>query len=664
MTQIAQIVGGGFFYMRKNHIIVVCILPFFLFTGSGRDTSVRSAAREAGLTDRQAAAYLLDRFTFGPGPEDIDELLKVGADAWLEEQLKGTLGDDNLDERLAPLTAMRLSSTELASIYPNNGAVRLMAYQEGVLHREDSLSRDELREKLQGFAKENGFRPVQELTGQLLAQKVLRAIYSRNQLREVLTDFWFNHFNVSVTNNRARPYVLTYERDAIRPHVFGSFRELLGATAKHPAMLSYLDNARSTASENTPTTMMVEADRLRSEARLRGKVARRGVEQGLKNYRADRKVMEEQLPANNRPRKGINENYARELMELHTLGVDGGYTQKDVVDVARAFTGWTIYPEGPRGKNLRERIERGKKVGFVVQGNFLFRPDTHDATEKVILGERFSAGRGEDEGEQVLDILASHASTGKFIAKKLATRFVSDEPPQSLVDRLAQVYRDTEGSISEMIRAIAESKEFWAEATRRSKIKSPFELAVSSVRALGADVTRPRGIIDWVKRMGEPLYAYQAPTGYPDRAKAWINTGSLLNRMNFGLNLASGRVKGVQFDLAALNQNREPASVEEALNTYAQLLLPERDLSETLRQLSPVVRDPDFPRKIEDASARISDSGMANDTAVSDSSGEIERKNRRKGESNAASEANSMANSPALAHVVGIILGSPEFQKK
>lgn len=650
--------------MRKGHVVGCCVLLFVLSAGAGRDSRLRLASQEAGLTDRQAAAYLLDRFTFGAGPGDIDELLKVGPDAWLEEQLTATLNDDKLNEHLAPLKSLTLSSVELASIYPNNGAVRLMAYQEGVLHRQDSLSRDEIREKLLTFAKENGFHPVQELIGQLLAQKVLRAAYSRNQMREVLTDFWFNHFNVSLTDNRARPYVLSYERDAIRPHVFGSFRDLLGATAKHPAMLAYLDNAQSTAPENTTTTMMTEADRLRNQPGLWGRVARRRVEKGLENYRVDRKTMEDKLPANLRPRKGINENYARELMELHTLGVDGGYTQKDVVDVARAFTGWTIYPAGPRGKNLRDKVERGRKVGFVVQGDFLFRSDMHDATGKEILGERFSTGGGVEEGERVLDILADHPSTAKFIAKKLATRFVSDDPPQTLIDRLARVYQETRGSISEMVRALAQSKEFWAEATRKSKIKSPFELAISSLRAMSANVVRPRGIIDWVKRMGEPLYAYQAPTGYPDRAKAWINTGSLLNRMNFGLNLASGKVQGVKFDLAALNQNREPASVEEALRTYAQLLLPERDLSETLRQLTPVVRDPDFARRLEDATPRNSESDIANDMAVSDSTGEFGLGNRRQDEKNSADEGFPMTDSPTLSHVVGIILGSPEFQKK
>lgn len=650
--------------MRRSCAIILGVILWFSVLGSGPDTPLRIASKEAGLTERQAAAYLLDRFTFGAGPADIDEMLKMGPDAWLEKQLAGSLGEDDLNQHLAPLKSISLSSAELASMYPNNGAVRLMAYQEGILQRDDSLSKAEIREKLLSFAKENGFHPMQELTGQLLAQKVIRAVYSRNQLREVLTDFWFNHFNVSVTNNRARPYLLSYERDAIRPHVLGSFRDLLGATAKHPAMLAYLDNAQSTATENTPTTMTVETERLRNQPGLRGKITRRRVEKGLEAYRADRKEMEEKIPANFRPRKGINENYARELMELHTLGVDGGYSQKDVVDVARAFTGWTIYPVGARGKNLRDKIERGKKVGFVVQGDFLFRPDTHDAAEKEILGKKLSGGGGMDEGERVLDILANHPSTARFIARKLATRFVSDEPPQSLIDRLARVYRETHSSIGDMVRAIAESGEFWAEATRRSKIKSPFELAVSSVRALGASVVRPRGILDWVKRMGEPLYAYQAPTGYPDRAKAWINTGSLLNRMNFGLNIASGNIKGIKVSLAALNQNREPASVEEALRTYAQLLLPERDLSETLRQLTPVVRDPDFARKLEDASPADLQPEATNDMTASDSTSEFDVKNRRPTEKSSTDVESMVTDSPTLAHVVGIILGSPEFQRK
>ncbi|HEX3126333.1 MAG TPA: DUF1800 domain-containing protein, partial [Thermoanaerobaculia bacterium] len=434
-----------------------------------------------------------------------------------------------------------------------------------------------------------------ELAKQLLSQKLWRAVESENQLAEVMTDFWFNHFNVSLTDNQSRTYVLSYERDAIRPNALGSVRDLLEATAKHPAMLLYLDNALSSAPEEAPRT-----------------------------FTPRRRPPSEPLSGTGRVRpRGLNENYARELLELHTLGVDGGYTQQDVIEVARAFTGWSVLPPGPRRDQLERRLERVRRLGgmgFRQEGEFVFRADQHDAGAKTVLGRKLPAGRGIEDGEQVLDLLALHPATAKHLASKLAVRFVSDKPPQALVDRLAAVYLKSGGQVRPVLRALVESPEFWSREAVGAKIKSPFELAASSLRGLGAEVDEPRETLRWVSDMGQKLYAYQAPTGFPDRAEAWVNTGSLLSRMNFGLQLAAGRVQGVDFDLAALSGGREPADRQAALREYAGLLLPGRDLKPALALLEPTVADAGLSKKVE--------------------------------------------RSTPVEQVVGVILGSPEFQRR
>jgi hypothetical protein len=374
--------------------------------------------------------------------------------------------------------------------------------------------------------------------------------------------------------------------------------------------------------------------------------------------------------------RGINENYARELMELHTLGVDGGYTQQDVQEVARALTGWTVMPFGPRADQLRQQMARqGSALGFVQEGSFLFRPGVHDAGEKTILGQKFPAGGGIEEGERVLDLVSHHPSTAKHLAHQIAVRFVSDTPPKPLEDRLAKVFTQSGGDMKAVIRALAYSPEFWSKDALRAKIKSPFELAASALRALDADVVNPRPTVQWIARMGQPLYAYQPPTGYPDSAKAWVNTGSLLNRMNFGLQLACGRVPGVKFDLLALNQGREPESTQAALKTYGPLLLPERDLTAMERQLIPVVNDPGFTQKVNDAapapeSANGGDAGIADDTMATPSGfqnllrpGARNPNRARRGGLGRNPNVNT-APPTMLAQVVGVLLGSPEFQRR
>jgi uncharacterized protein (DUF1800 family) len=344
-------------------------------------------------------------------------------------------------------------------------------------------------------------RMQRTVIGELSQQRILRAAYSERQLEEVMVDFWMNHFNVFVGKGQVRQYLTEYERDMIRPRVLGKFRDLLGATAASPAMLFYLDNWQSTAAPDAPTS--ADADRTRAPLRRRRSLPEANT------------VMR---------RRGLNENYARELMELHTLGVDGGYTQKDVQEVARAFTGWTI--ANPR-----------------LGGAFRFEPRLHDDGAKVVLGHRIKPGGGRKDGEQVLDLLARHPSTARFIATKLAVRFVADEPPSALVTRAADRFKATDGDIREVVRVIVTSPEFFA--SQRAKTKNPFEFVVSAVRVSSLDVTNALPFVQSLRDLGMPIYGAQPPTGYSEKAEAWINSGALLNRMNFAVALTGGQTRAL-----------------------------------------------------------------------------------------------------------------------
>ena len=340
-------------------------------------------------------------------------------------------------------------------------------------------------------------QPQELVNSDLIENKLYRAIYSNRQLEEVLADFWMNHFNVFNGKGQDRVLLTSFERDAIRPHVFGHFKDMLLATARHPAMLFYLDNWQSQAPrDDLPPPPAAAVGALR--------------------------------------RPGLNENYGRELMELHTMGVDGGYTQADVIAVARAFTGWTIF-------DLNRYAE------------FWFNPGMHDRKEKVVLGHRIPAGGGEGDGLEVIDILAHHPSTAKFISKKLAQRFVADDPPERLVDRMTETFTNTDGDLRAVLQTMFESPEFLSEGAWRAKLKSPLEVVVGAVRALNADVTDTSGLAQQIASLGQPLYGKVEPTGYPNTGEAWANTAGILGRVNFATALTSGQVTGVRADLSRFN---------------------------------------------------------------------------------------------------------------
>jgi len=632
---------------------------FVRYVGSGQKLNM--PYKKAGLTEQQAAAHLLSRFTYGAKVGEVDEVVKMGLDKWLKKQLDGNLEDQDLDKMLEKYDAIRLTNTEVENIYPRTPSIKRLAINEGYINKDSVSSGNSKyeREGLVAYMKAKGYKPLQELYRQFFSQKILRAAYTNNQFREIMTDFWFNHFNVALNKPQCASYVPAYERDVIRPNVFGNFEDLLLKTAKSPAMLLYLDNFTSSG-KNDP---MQNQDMEMQMANMNPAQLKRAKEriQKLKEQNS---------------KGGLNENYAREVMELHTLGVDGGYTQSDVTQAARVLTGWTIAPMGEIGygtamRKVVERIGEDKleKNGFVRDGDFMFAMNRHDNGEKIVLGKKFAAGGGYEEGVELLKMLAHHQSTAQFISKKLATRFVSDEPPRSLVDKMAKTFQSSNGNIQSVLITMVNAPEFWSSDALREKTKSPFELAMSAVRSLDATIKQPYELYSWINKMGQQMYYYQAPTGFPDQGQYWINTGSLLNRMNFGLALASQRIPGISLNLPAMNNNREPESIESALTIYSKLIMPERNLEETISRLKPMLNDPNLVQKVANA-AEQNKAGQQQDMMGRDDM-EMTKGNKQTAKIGSGKKANEnpvikqqTGNNTMLAQVVGVIIGSPEFQRK
>ena len=655
---------------------LMTVLSAFVQSGtSSSELKINMPYKKMGLTQEQAAAHLLNRFTFGTKPGQVKEVVDMGLEKWLQQQLDGKLPDDEVARRLPSenYEALTMNNEAIVNTYLNAGQIIRIAAKNNLFDKDSvrNLEKPEYRAQLKKIMDEQGYKAPQELQRQIVNQKIVRAAYGQNQLQEVLTDFWFNHFNVSLTKGQCQQFVLTYERDAIRPNVLGNFETILEATAKHPAMLEYLDNASSVSMDN---------DMARNQEKS---AMARAAKQRLQDMANDTskpgsKILQQTINA--RKTQGLNENYAREIMELHTLGVDGGYTQQDVTTVARALTGWGIMPmykDGP-GMKLLEAAGPGllKRKGFVVEGDFLFKADKHDEGAKTILGRNFPANGGYEEGKQVLQMLATHPSTAKFICTKLATRFVCDTPSAELVSKMSETFLKSGGNIKAVLIAMVNSKEFWDNKSLREKVKSPFEFAISAIRATNADVQQPFQIYNWCTRMGQRFYYYQAPTGFPDRATYWINTGSLLNRMNFGLAFATEKIPGVKLNLAALNDNHEPESAEAALAIYSKILLPERNQDDNIRRLTAMVRDVNLVQKVNDAADKTTPpptdlmNTQQNDMMASTDAAPTAR-NRRQNQKALLSKKNLpvttlyvAGNTNTVSQVAGIIIGSPEFQRK
>ena len=621
----------------------------FLFLMAFIQPAPKMPYKKAGLTEQEAALHLLNRFTFGPKPGQVEEVVKQGLENWFLEQLQPAKDNEKVRVKLSSYTALSMPTDSIVNTYLQPAQLLRLAIAKGYIDKDsvDKTDRPAYREALKKLQADYGFRPLQELQRELINQKVIRAVYNDAQLQEVLTDFWFNHFNVSLTKNQVQQLVLPYERDAIRPNVLSNFSSILFATAKHPAMLLYLDNALSISNDNEYAKRQLKAaQRLLDLNAAKKMLAAASVsEDSMQKMDA----MENQMSTQIKKRKsqGLNENYAREVMELHTLGVNGGYTQSDVTELARALTGWGVkpmYEEGPLAKRF-SNIPPAQLVrrGLQVEDCFLFSGEKHDENAKTILGKTFPANGGYNEGMEALAMLASHPATARFIATKLAAKFIADEPPSAVVDEMAKTFLRSKGDIKEVLLTMVMHPDFWTKAKEKEKIKSPFELAVSAVRATGTEVAAPYQVFTWSEKMGQKFYFYQAPTGFPDRANFWINTGSLLNRMNFGMAIAAQKIPGFKTNLLALNQNHEPESVEEALQIYTKLLLPVANQKENSERIMSIVRAQNIDQKI--ASATKDTGGMQDMQKESMSD---------------------MNNTPlkSMAQVVGVIIGSPAFQRK
>ncbi|HTD23151.1 MAG TPA: DUF1800 family protein [Terriglobales bacterium] len=680
------------------------------------------------IEEEKRALHVLNRLTFGPRPGDVDSVSKLGVDKWIDQQLHPDKIDDSaLETRLAPLRTLSMSTHDIVDNFPPPQIIRAVAegkmdmpsdpakraiYQSAidnykalqerknenaqqdppaqtgnqqagnqpgpnpqapnqqagdpnmangnmadpadnsddpavrqkkqqqrearmyaelkaqelldlpsdqryaaimklspqerqVMNR--TLSNDDRQQMLNELTPQQREtfialnNPQQVVALELQEGKILRAAYSERQLEEVMTDFWFNHFNVFINKGPDRYLITAYERDVIRPHVFGKFKDLLMATAQSPAMLFYLDNWQSVGPD--------------SDVALRGQ-GRYGNGNGKFNPRrpfgggqARRPQQQQQRPQQQQQkaqqqRRGLNENYAREIMELHTLGVDGGYTQKDVTELAKVLTGWTI-----------REPQRG--------GDFEYNEHMHQPGSKSFLGQTIKED-GQHEGERAIEMLAKSPSTAKFISRKLAMRFVSDTPPQALVDRMAQTYLKSDGDIREVLRTMFKSPEFWATDSYRAKVKTPLEFVVSSIRATNADVSNVQPLVGTLNRMGMPLYGMQPPTGYSMKQEAWVNSSALLDRMNFALALGNGRLNGIQIDQQHIFNGTTPTDAAAAQAVLEQALLDGDISAQTHETISKQLSDPKVTgRKLDDP-----------------------------------------ARPPNVGVIAGLILGSPEFQRR
>ena len=600
------------------------------------------------LSPDQAILHALNRLAYGPRPGDVERVRQMGLAKWIEQQLNPSSIDDKaVEARLEDYQTLRMSTAKLIAEYPQPKPAVIQAErqareraQEGQRRADAAASEKEMqaqqtqdaqnsstagesvppenpsapapmkepaiepdqagkgarRREALGGGDPNGVpravaddskRPAR-IVAELAMAKVTRAIYSERQLQQVMDDFWFNHFNVFAGKGEDRYYLTSYERDVIQPHALGKFKDLLAATAKSPAMLFYLDNFLSADPRAAERQAMLRAMR---QAR----------------YGPFGRPWPPRPPVNPQGRKnerGLNENYGRELMELHTLGVDGGYTQRDVTEVARCFTGWTI--DKPR-----------------IYADFKFDERLHDPDPKIVLGKKIHAG-GMKDGEQVLDLLVHHPSTAKFVSAELARRFVSDNPPPALVNRMAETFQSSDGDIRAVMKTMIWSPEFWSREAYRAKIKTPFELVVSAARALRTDVDTPLPLVQWVGRIGEPLYQCQPPTGYSDKAETWVNTGALLNRLNFSLALAGNRMRGARTDVASLLGVDSSGDPKAALDRAVQVFLAGQAAPATVQTLEKQLDNPQVLRAKLDDPRREADLGV----------------------------------------IAGLVLGAPEFQRR
>ena len=616
------------------------------------------------LTEEQKIVHVLNRLGFGPRPGDVEKVRKIGLKAYIDQQLNpAAIKDDSVEAKTAGLTSLNLDAAQIAqmerAVQMSNRQIQMLQRamaERGATEGSNAIQgavnnavagtaptpQQQARRALDVFRSatpeerkmlEEGRTArlrVNEAGTHLVMNKLIRAVESEKQLYEVMVDFWSNHFNIDASKVRASKVI--DEQQVIRPHAMGKFRDLLNASATSAAMMLYLDNAQSTAPRALPERaaarrfgQQMTLERIKEGAergfqpavQMLRRVQERAKADGISDEEAFKRLSQMMQQPAGRGRGGLNENYARELMELHTLGVDGGYTQKDVTELARCLTGWGV---------------RGGRYS----GEFEFHPNLHDQGEKVVLGKTIPAGGGMEDGKMVLEMLAAHPSTMRYVSTKLCRRLVADNPPKSLVDRCVETWKKTDGDIREIVRTIVESKEFYSDTAVKSKIKSPFEYVVSSVRALGATVelngagqgrgirpaagginvfsgngngqTNARLLAGQIGTLGQPLFNHGFPTGYPEESTKWVSSGALIGRINFALSLVNGRIADVNLDGASLaGDSAGGKSLAEKIDSVARRLLGSSLSAGTratlIKQLSAISRPSDDKAPIGDDSA-------------------------------------------------------------
>ena len=692
--------------MKKNYSVIHKITTFLMLSAllipalthgaNAQSTSKKAAETKLEpLTGDQKILHVLNRLGYGARSGDAAKVKQIGVQKYIEQQLNpSAINDSAADAKLEKLDVLKMSNDELFAKYPNGAAVLMAVAQNNGLQRRDlqglrqnqiaeapknadqsnggqmnnqtvdkkpndlsAADRQKYQQEIIALYKEYNLGRPQQITQQLNASRILRAVYSEKQLQETMVDFWTNHFNVYANKGATRWFLPEYDRDVIRPNALGNFKDLLTATAKSPAMLFYLDNFQS-SSPNAPA-----ANNRRPNANNQINPQRRErlkQQYGLNDTELDARLKQNQANQKRRNQRGINENYAREVMELHTLGVDGGYSQKDIQELARCFTGWTIIDARGYRRVFAKmangtddwKIARQMRLAGIPEtaksGTFYFNERTHDNGEKTILGQKINEG-GIKDGEKAIDILVNQPATAKYIARKLAVKFVSDNPSEALVDRVAKAFHDSNGDIKTTLRAMFNDREFYAPENYRAKIKTPLEVVVSAIRTVGAD-TNGGQIQASLAKMGEPLYGYQAPTGYPDTAEDWVNTGALLERLNFAVALASNRIPGTKVNLKPFEGKDDAEILNRSIDVILGGQISPNTRATLLRQLAQPLPEPKLAVKDETAAALENAAMMPNQ-------GE-------KGRLNRLTKLLPPTGNAEVFKIVGLMLGTPEFQRQ
>lgn len=544
-------------YTRLSQIIFTIILAITLISNPLPTLAVEKEKSpnhlyNTSLSTDEKILHVLNRLGYGPRPGDIEKVRRIGVEKYIEQQLNPEKIDDKVaEEHLKGLNTLSMDPQELARAYPQAKLLKDNPKKTGLTEDNTNANNDKAR-RLERRREKLGINPddvmgtPKEILMQLAQQQITRSVYSDRQLYEVMVDFWTNHFNIFWAKGPDKYLLTQYIQETIRPNAMGSFDKMLSATAHSPAMLVYLDNwlsvdpnaAQRLQADRQQRQQQQEIRREEREIRREERLSRfpnLGGRRPFPQIRPNASPIPKQNPQNQqagqgkRQKRGLNENYARELMELHTLGVDGGYTQKDVTEVARCLTGWTIKRDGD-------------------QAEFFFNERMHDNGDKVVLGTKISGG-GKKDGEKVLELLMKNPSTAKFIATKLVRHFVSDQPPQFLVERVAATFTKTNGDIKSMLKTIFTSQEFFDRENYQNKVKSPLALVASALRTTDADTNVGIPILMALNKMGQPLFLCQPPTGYGDTAEKWVNTASLVERLNFGIALSEGRIPGTKANI-------------------------------------------------------------------------------------------------------------------